>query len=164
MILGLSLAAFTDLHTIISLVGIAAGIVFFGALALSGHWRATANGLFLIFTILTSVTGFLFPWKGVTPAVIFGVISLGLFAIALFALYGRGAAGGWRKVYLAAALIAQWLNMVVLIVQSYQKVPALHALAPLGNEPVILASQAVLLAIVAFTGWRVLFTRRAVAV
>lgn len=157
--LGLSLAAFTDLHTAISLVGIAAGLVFFGALALSGQWRGLANGLFLIFTILTSVTGYLFPWKGVTPAVIFGVISMGLFAIALFALYARGGAGVWRKVYLAAALVAQWLNMVVLIVQSYQKIPALHALAPLGNEPIILASQAVLFAVIAFTGWRVLRAR-----
>lgn len=163
MMLGLSLAAFTDLHTAISLVGIAAGVLFFGALALGGQWRGLSNGLFLIFTILTSVTGFLFPWKGVTPAVIFGVISMGLFAIALFALYARGGTGVWRKVYLAAALVAQWLNMVVLIVQSYHKIPALHTLAPLGNEPIILASQAVLFAVIAFTGWRVLFARRSVA-
>ena len=164
MILGLSLAAFTDLHTAISLVAIAAGVIFFGALALRGTWLWVANALFLVTTILTSVTGFLFPLTGITPAVIFGIVSLILLAVALYAQFVRRLAGRWRTVYLFTALVAQWLNIVVLIVQSFQKVPAAHALAPVGNEPIILVCQAILFAIVAFAGWRVLWRGRSVAV
>lgn len=160
MVLGLSLAAFTKLHVIISLVGIAGGLAFFGALIV-GRWLSVWNGLFLIFTILTSVTGFFFPPKPIGPPFIFGLVSLVLLAAALFALYGRKAGGGWRKVYIATALVAQWLNMVVLVVQSFQKIPALHALAPLGNEPPVLAAQAAVALLVLITAWKVLRPRHA---
>lgn len=153
MMFGLSLHAFTLLHTAISLVGIAAGVVFFASLT-TGRWRSTANAIFLVFTILTSVTGFLFPPKPIGPPFIFGVVSLALLAVALLALYGGKLAGRWRALYLATALLAQWLNMVVLVVQSYQKVPALHALAPTGGEPIVLATQALLLVAIGYTGWR----------
>lgn len=159
---GLSLAAFTDLHTAISLIGIAAGVIFFGALALNGRWLGTADALFLAFTTLTSATGFLFPPKPIGPPFIFGVISLILLAVSLYALLGAKLAGRWRIVYLATALLAQWLNMVVLIVQSYQKIPALHALAPTGAEPIILVTQAVLFVAIAWTAWRTLRRPRAV--
>ncbi|CAM3117362.1 DUF2269 domain-containing protein [Sphingomonas antarctica] len=163
MMFGLSLAAFTDLHTVISLVAIAAGLIFFGALAFGGRWLWAANMLFLAFTILTSATGFLFPLVGVTPAVIFGVISLILLALSLYALFAVRLAGRWRIVYLATALIAQWLNMVVLVVQSFQKVPALHALAPTGAEPAVLVAQGIMLVLVAFAAWRTLWRARGVA-
>lgn len=162
MMLGLSLAAFTKLHVIISLIAIGAGLVFFLAVA-RGRWPGAVNAVFLAFTILTSVTGFLFPPKPIGPPFIFGVISLLLLAVALYALLGRGAAGRWRQVYLVTALVAQWLNMVVLIVQSFQKIPALNAFAPTGTEPPLLAAQAVLLAGVALVGWRVLPSPRAAA-
>jgi hypothetical protein len=152
MVLGLSLAAFTKLHVIISLVAIAAGIVFFAALA-GGRWLGMTNGIFLLFTVLTSVTGFLFPPKPIGPPFIFGAVSLILLAIALFALYGRRLAGGSRAIYLITALTAQWLNMVVLVVQSFQKIPALNALAPTGTEPPVLAAQAVVLVAVLAAGW-----------
>lgn len=153
--LGLSLAAFTELHVVISLVGIAAGLVFFVALV-GGRWLSLMNGLFLVFTILTSVTGFLFPPKLIGPPFIFGVVSLVDLAIALYALYGGKLAGGWRRVFLATALFAQWLNMVVLVVQSYQKIPALHALAPLGNEPALLATQGAVAIVVLYLAWTTL--------
>jgi hypothetical protein len=158
MQLGLSLAAFTELHVVISLIGIAGGLVFFGAL-IGGRWLSLWNGIFLVFTILTSATGFLFPPKPIGPPFIFGVVSLVLLAIALLALHVGKAAGGWRKLYVAAALIAQWLNMVVLVVQSYQKIPALHALAPLGNEPAVLATQAVVALLVLYTAWKTVRAR-----
>lgn len=154
MILGLSLAAFTQLHVIVSLIGILAGLIFFGALV-GRRWLSLWNTLFLLFTILTSVSGFLFPPKPIGPPFIFGVVSLVVLAGALYALYGQHLAGGWRRTYLLAALFAQYLNMVVLVVQSYQKIPALHALAPNGNEPAFLATQLVVLAATLFTGWRV---------
>jgi hypothetical protein len=152
MVLGLSLAAFTKLHVIISLVAIAAGIIFFAALA-GGRWLGMTNGIFLLFTVLTSVTGFLFPPKPIGPPFIFGAVSLILLAIALFALYGRRLAGGSRAIYLITALAAQWLNMVVLVVQSFQKIPALNALAPTGTEPPVLVAQAVVLVTVLAAGW-----------
>ncbi|WP_201290844.1 hypothetical protein [Croceibacterium salegens] len=152
MMLGLPLAQFTQLHVAISLVGILAGVVFFAG-AIRGSWLRLANGVFLLFTVLTSATGFLFPPKPIGPPFIFGVISLVLLAVALYALYGRKLAGRWHGTYMLTALIAQWLNMIVLIVQSFQKIPALNALAPLGNEPPVLGAQTVLLAAVAYTGW-----------
>ncbi|SDA17175.1 hypothetical protein [Sphingomonas sp. NFR15] len=155
MVLGLSVHAFTLLHTAISLVAIGAGLLFFIALS-RGRWLGTTNAVFLVFTILTSVTGFLFPPKPIGPPHIFGAVSLVLLAVALYALYGAKLGGPWRRVYLATALIAQWLNMVVLVVQSYQKIPALHALAPTGAEPAVLVSQAVVLVAVAAAAWMTL--------
>jgi hypothetical protein len=162
MMLGLTLAQFTLLHVAISLVAILAGVAFFFAV-LRGGWPGAVNATFLLFTILTSVTGFLFPPKPIGPPFLFGVVSLVLLAVALYALYGRGLAGRWRGAYLLAALIAQWLNMVVLVVQGFQKIPALNAFAPTGNEPPLLGAQAVLLLAVAYTGWASVAKGRAVA-
>ncbi len=159
-VLGLSLPVFTELHVVISLIAIVAGLVFFGALA-GGRWLRLVNTLFLVATILTSVTGFLFPFKGVTPAVTFGIISMVLLAIACLALYGRKLSGGWRRIYLGTMLVAQWLNMVVLVVQSFQKVPALHALAPTGSGPAILVGQGIMFVIVAFFAWKTVIRRPA---
>ncbi|MET0372069.1 MAG: hypothetical protein ABW039_11925 [Sphingobium sp.] len=154
MMLGLSLAQFTIVHVAISLIAIAAGLLFFGAL-LGGRWLGRTNALFLLFTILTSVTGFLFPPKPIGPPFIFGVVSLILLAVALYALSARRGPRGRRLAYLLPALAAQWLNMVVLVVQAYQKVPALNALAPTGTEPALLATQGVVLLAVVYTGWRI---------
>ncbi|MES2046728.1 MAG: hypothetical protein V4475_22885 [Pseudomonadota bacterium] len=155
MTFGLSVPAFTELHVVISLVGIIAGILFFATL-IGGRWLSLMCAVFLGFTILTSVTGFFFPPKPIGPPFIFGVVSLALLAGSLLALYGKRLTGGWRVLFLVTALLAQWLNMVVLVVQSYQKVPALHALAPTGTEPVFLATQGLVLVAILFTGWRTL--------
>lgn len=158
MTLGLSLSAFTELHVVISLIGIAAGVIFFAAL-IGGRWLSLWCAVFLAFTILTSVTGFLFPPKPIGPPFIFGVVSLILLAASLLALYGKHLTGGWRMLFLVTALLAQWLNMVVLVVQSYQKIPFLHALAPTGGEPAVLVSQGVVLVLILFTGWKTLRQR-----
>jgi hypothetical protein len=155
MMLGLSLQTFTQLHVIISLIAIAGGLVFFLAL-LGGRWLMITNAVFLLFTILTSVTGFLFPPKPIGPPFIFGVISLALLAVALFALYGRRLTGRWRTTYLVAALFAQYLDMVVLIAQSFQKIPTLNAFAPTGTEPPFLATQGIVLIGTILVGWRLL--------
>ena len=160
MMLGLSLPAFTELHVVISLIGIVAGLIFFLGVT-RGRWASGMNAVFLWATILTSATGFLFPPKPIGPPFIFGVVSLVVLAVALYALYGRKLSGGWRRVYLIAALFAQWLNMVVLVVQSFQKVPALHALAPAGGGPAVLAGQALMFVIVAFFAWKAVFRRAA---
>ncbi len=158
MMLGLTLSQFTLLHVVISLIGIAAGVIFFALLS-AGRWQSLWNGLFLVFTILTSVTGFMFPPKPIGPPFIFGVVSLVLLAIALFALYGQKLKGPWRIVYLVTALLAQWLNMVVLVVQSFQKIGPLNALAPTGSEPPVLVGQAIVLLIIAYFAWRTIPAR-----
>jgi hypothetical protein len=133
MVLGMSLSAFTTLHVVISLIGIVAGIiVMFGMLGSNPMPGLTA--IFLLFTILTSVTGFLFPFKGVTPADVVGALSLLLLAIACIALYIMKLSGGWRWIYVVTALISLYLNVFVLVIQSFLKIPALSAVAP-GNPP-----------------------------
>jgi hypothetical protein len=133
MILGMSLSTFTTVHVIISLIAIVAGIiVMFGML---GSNRAPGlTAIFLLFTILTSATGFLFPFNGVTPGDVIGALSLLLLAIACIALYGMKLSGGWRWIYVLTALISLYFNVFVLVIQSFLKIPALTALAP-GNPP-----------------------------
>ena len=142
-----ALPAFTVLHVAISLAAIASGfVVLFGMIAnrrLDG-W----NAFFLATTVATSVTGFGFPIKGMTPGIAFGIISLVVLAAVIYARYPRHLAGLWHWVYVIGAVFAFYLNFVVLIVQSFQKVPALHALAPKQTEPPFMAAQMV--ALVAF--------------
>ena len=129
MVLGLSLSAFTLLHVIISLVAIAAGlIVMFGLLG--SKQMPVMTAIFLLTTILTSATGFLFPFTQLLPSHMVGILSLVLLAIACIALYGMRLAGAWRPVYVVTAMISLYLNVFVLVIQSFLKVPALHALAP----------------------------------
>jgi hypothetical protein len=133
MMLGLSLSTFTTLHVVISLIAIAVGLaVMFGMLSMYRPGALTA--VFLIFTILTSVTGFMFPFNGVTPGILIGILSIILLAIACMALYAMHLSGAWRRIYLVTALISLYLNVFVLGVQTFLKVPALHELAP-GNPP-----------------------------
>jgi len=133
MMLGLSLSAFTTLHVVISLIAIVAGlIVMFGMVGL--HRPGALTAIFLLFTILTSVTGFMFPFNGVTPGILIGILSVILLAIACLALYGMKLAGAWRRIYVLTALVSLYLNVFVLAIQSFLKIPPLHQLAP-GNPP-----------------------------
>src|SRR4249919_908829 len=157
MIAGLSIESFTILHVAISLIGIVSGlIVLFGMLRarrLPG-WTA----LFLATTVLTSVTGFMFPINGLTPAIVVGVISIVILAIALMALYVKHLSGAWRWIYVTTALAALYFNVFVLIVQSFQKVPALQKLAPTQSEPPFSVTQGVVL--VAFLVLGIMAARR----
>jgi len=105
------------------------------------------TALFLASTVATSVTGFFFPFHGFTPAIAVGIISLLLLAVAIFARYGRRLAGAWRWIYVVTAMVALYLNVFVLIVQLFQKVPALKALAPTQSEPPFLVTQLFALAL-----------------
>jgi hypothetical protein len=136
MILGMSLSTFVTVHVIISLIGIAAGtIVMFGLLGSNRMPGLTA--IFLLFTILTSATGFLIPpllSEKLLPSHIVGILSLVLLAIACIALYAMKLAGAWRWIYAVTALLSLYFNVFVLVIQGFLKVPALHALAP-GEPP-----------------------------
>lgn len=144
MILGMSLSAFTQLHVVLSLVGIIAG--FFVAFDFlrsrrSSRWTVA----FLATTILTSVTGFLFPFTKVLPSHIFGVISLVVLALTLVALYVMQLRGAWRWIFVVSALFALYLNVFVLVVQAFLKVDVLNPLAPTQTEPPFFIAQGVVL-------------------
>src|SRR5947208_13234460 len=126
MILCMSLSMFTLLHVIISLIAIASGlIVMFGLLGSNRLPGLTA--IFLLFTILTSATGFLFPFTQLLPSHMIAILSLALLAIACIALYAMGLAGPWRWVYVLTALLSLYFNVFVLVIQSFLKIPALSA-------------------------------------
>ena len=144
MILGMSVAAFVTFHVIISLIGIASGLFVLVGL-LGGRKMPAMTALFLLTTIATSVTGFMFPSSGVTPAQVTGIISLVVLAVAVFARYGRRMVGSWRPIYVIAAVASLYLNTFVLVVQSFQKLPFLQPLAPTQTEPPFLVAQAVTL-------------------
>ena len=153
MILGMSLSTFTTVHVIISLIGIFSGFVaVYGMLNGSRlDWWTT---LFLATTVLTSVTGFMFPLSGVTPAVIFGILSLAVLAVAVAALYVFRLSGAWRWVYVVSAVIALYLNTFVGVVQSFQKIGFVRALAPTQSEAPFAIAQLILLALMLWLGYR----------
>lgn len=144
MILGMDLLTFV--HVLLSLIGIAAGlIVFLGFIADAEMPALTA--VFLATTVLTSATGFAFPFSKLLPSHIVGIISLVVLAAALYALYVARLSGSWRWIYVVTASFALYLNVFVLIVQLFQKVPALHAVAPTQSETPFVAAQGLTLAI-----------------
>src|SRR5436189_119849 len=129
MILGMSLSTFTAFHVIISLIAILSGLfVMFGLLGSNRKPSLTAT--FLLFTILTSATGFLFPFDKLLPSHMIGIVSLLLLGIACIALYVMKLSGAWRWIYVLTAMIALYLNVFVLVIQSFLKLGPLHALAP----------------------------------
>ncbi len=158
MILGLTIPQFTLLHVAISFVGILTGLIALPAFA-RGRILPRLTGVFLWTTLLTSLTGFLFPIVAFTPALGVGILSTLILVLTFWAWYGRKLAGSARTIYAVTATIALWLNLFVLVVQSFLKVPALNMLAPNGNEPPFLAAQAVLLAALVFLGYRVVMAK-----
>jgi hypothetical protein len=145
-ILGMSTATYTLIHVLISLAGIGSGLVVMYGL-LGGNRLDRWTALFLTTTVLTSVTGFGFPFDHLTPANKVGIISLTVLAVAIIARYPLHLAGGWRRTYVISAAIALYLNTFVLVVQSFEKVPALKALAPTQKEPPFVAAQLVVMAL-----------------
>jgi hypothetical protein len=141
-----SLATFTLIHVVISLAGIGSGLVvaigLLSAKRLDG-WTA----IFLATTVLTSVTGFGFPFEHLLPSHIVGGVSLLVLALAIYARYGRHLAGPWRRVYAIGAVVALYLNVFVLVVQLFRNVPALMELAPTQSEPPFAIAQLVVLAL-----------------
>ena len=140
MVLGMPLSTFTLLHVVISLIGIGSGFVVLYGLFV-GKRLGGITAIFLLTTVLTSVTGFLFPFEHLLPSHIVGIISLVLLAIAILARYSFHLAGVWRSTYVVSAVLALYLNCFVLVAQAFLKAPALHALAPTGKEPPFLATQ-----------------------
>ena len=137
---------FIFIHTLISLIGIGAGLVV--ALGLLGSQRLPGwTALFLLMTALTSVSGFFLPAEHLKPSHVVGIISLVVLAAAVYALYARDLAGPWRWIYVAAAVLAFYFNVFVLVAQAFLKIQPLKDLAPTGSEPPFAISQGVVLII-----------------
>lgn len=147
------LAAFTLVHVVISLVGIASGFIVAYDM-LRGKESTGTTALFLITTVLTSVTGFGFPVDRILPSHILGVISLIALGLATYSRYSRRLNGKWRTTYVITAIFALYLNVFVLIVQGFLKIPALHELAPTQTEPPFAIAQLAVLPIFLVLGAR----------
>jgi hypothetical protein len=143
-----ALVTLTSAHVLVSLVGLGSGFVVLWGL-LTNKWLERWTEVFLATTIATSASGFLFPADHVTPGQIIGVLSLFLLAVAVFARYYQQLTGWWRTIYVISAVTAQYLNFFVLVVQLFQKVPALRVLAPTQREPVLAIAQ--MLTLMTFT-------------
>jgi len=145
------LSAFTLFHVLLSLAGIISGfVVAFGLLTAKRFEGWTA--VFLWTTVATSATGFLFPFHRFLPSHVLGILSLIVLAVALYARYPRQLAGAWRRTYAVTAMIALYLNVFVGVVQAFQKLPALAALAPTQSEPPFLVAQLAVLAVFVLLG------------
>ncbi len=152
MILGLSVENFTLLHTVISLIGILSGIIVLFSM-LEGRNSPGMTALFLATTVLTSVTGFLFPFTSLLPSHIVGIISLVVLAVAIAALYVFRLSGAWRLIYVIGAVLSLYLNAFVGVVQSFQKLSFLQPLAPTQSEPPFIIAQTAVLLIFVVLGF-----------
>jgi hypothetical protein len=159
MIYGWSLPSFTLLHIIISLIGLFTGAVVI-TLMLRGRKSPVWTAMFLATTVVTSVTGFMFPSPSFGPAHMLGIISLAVLAIAIYALYGPRLAGIWRAVFIVTALVALYLNVVVGVLQAFRKVPGFHAMAPTQSELPFIVAQTLVLTFFAAIGIIALFRYR----
>jgi hypothetical protein len=153
----MSTASFTLFHVVLSLIGIASGLV-----VMAGMWAGKRLGgwtaLFLATTVATSVTGFLFHSAKFGPPHVIGLLSLALLVLAILALYSYHLAGSWRWIYVVTAMLALYFNVFVAVVQAFQKLPLLQPLAPTGTEPPFAIAQGLVL--VAFIGFTALALKR----
>ena len=161
MIFGIT--TFTLIHTLLSLVGIIAGLVVVGGL-IAGKQLNGWTGLFLVTTALTSITGFGFPFVTLLPSHKVGIFSLVLLPVVLVARYGKHLTGSWGRVYVVGAVLLLYLNVFVLVVQLFQRVPALLVSAPHQKEPPFVLSQLLVLALFVWLGWAAAKGARAGAV
>jgi hypothetical protein len=145
--------ALTFVHVLLSLIGIVSGFVVLAGM-FDSRRQESWTALFLITTVMTSVTGFLFPFTKLLPSHIFGIISLVVLAIAAAARYSFRLKDSWRWIYVATALFALYLNTFVLVVQAFLKVPALKALAPTQSEPPFAIAQGIVLVFFLYVGVR----------
>ncbi len=152
MILGLSFGTFTQLHVIISIIGIVSGLVVVWGM-LESKKLASWTAVFLAFTVLTSITGFPLPPFGFDPPRAIGIISLVLLAGAILGYYVFRLRGSWRWIYVVTAVTSLYLNVFVFVVQAFQKIAFLQPLAPTQSEPPFVVAQAIVLALIAGVGF-----------
>lgn len=149
----MDLGTLTAVHTGLSIIAIVAGVP-----AINGLFKTGAasfwTSLFLVTAIATSVTGFFFPFNGLLPSHVVGIIALLILAVALYARYGAGLAGSWRWIYAVTIIASQYLLIFVAIAQAFLKIPTLKALAPTQSEPPFAIAQIIAFAFFVVLGFR----------
>lgn len=150
MIFGMT--AFTLVHVALSLIGILSGFVVLSGLLKSDRMDGWTH-VFLAATAATTLTGFLFPFNGFTPAIGTGTVSTVVLAATLLGRYRFHMGGRWLGIYVIGAVVALYLNTFVLVVQAFLKVPQLNALAPNGNEPPFTIAQGIVLVLFVVAGF-----------
>ncbi len=151
MILGMTVSTFTTVHVLISLIAFVSGLVVLWSM-FAANRTSRMTFVFLLTTALTTLTGFLFPITAFTPAIGVGIVSTIVLVITLAALYLFRLRGPWRAVYVVGAVLSLYLNVFVLVAQSFQKVPALNELAPNGSESPFSIAQGIALVIFIVAG------------
>jgi len=146
-----NIITFTLIHVVLSLVGIFAGLVVVGGLV-AGKRLDGWTGIFLVTTVLTNVTGFGFPFVTFLPSHGVGILSLLVLPFVFYARYGKQLAGSWRRVYVVGAVLTLYLNVFVLIVQLFRRLPALIAAAPTQKESPFVVTQLLVLALFVWLG------------
>jgi len=152
MILGMSVETFTMVHTFVSLIAIGFGLAVAVGMT-KGISKRVWDIHFLVLTALTTITGFLFPFTGFLPSHAFGIMTLAALAVGIPALFLFRLAGRWRVAYIVTALFALYLNVFVLVVQIFLKIPAANALAPTQSEPPFAIAQTLVLAAFVYMGY-----------
>jgi len=151
MILGLSITTYTLLHTVLSLLGIVAGLVVAGALA-SGTRLDRWAAVFVVTTVLANASGFGFPFVKLLPSHIVGAVSLMVLAAVIVADYVKHLAGAWRATYAVGVVLATYLNVFVLVAQLFKRIPVLFLLAPTQSEPPFALTQALVVLLFVWLG------------
>ncbi len=136
----------TLIHVVLSVVGIVAGLVLVGGM-MAGVRLDGWLGTFLVTTVLTNVTGFLFPFSTLLPSHSVGGLSLIILPITIAARYGKQLAGRWRSTFVVTAVVALYFNVFVLVVQLFQKFPGLIVIAPTQKAPAFVVTQLLILAL-----------------
>jgi hypothetical protein len=157
MVLGMNLLLFTRLHVVLSLIGLGAGL-FMGFGMIRGKAWPIMTATFVAATGLAIVTGFLFPFLGITAGIVTGIFALIALGIAVVARYLKHMAGGWRKVWVISAMITLYLNFFMFIIQMFDKTPALVAMGEVQKETVFAGAQ--LAALVGFILWTIKAVRQ----
>src|SRR2546426_518130 len=151
MILGMSIATFTLVHTVLSLVGIVAGLVAAGAIATGtrlNRWAA----VFLVTTVLANASGFGFPFVKLLPSHVVGTVSLVVLTAVIIADYVKHLADPWRTTYAVGVVLATYLNVFVLVAQLFKRIPVLFLLAPTQSEPPFALTQLLVMALFVWLG------------
>jgi len=148
----MDITTLTLVHTVISIVGIAAGLVVVGGL-IAGVRIDGWTGIFLVTTALTSITGFFFPLTPLLPSHWIGIISLLILPFVIAARYWKHLRGAWRGIYVVGTVLVLYLNFFILLVQLFRRIPALIVAAPKQTEPPFVLTQLLVLALFAWLGF-----------
>jgi hypothetical protein len=148
----MDITTLTLVHTVISIVAIAAGLVVVGGLIVGVRIDGW-TGIFLVTTALTSITGFFFPFAQLTPSQWVGIISLLILPFVIAARYWKHLRDVWRGIYVVGTVLVLYLNFFVLMVQLFRHIPALIVAAPKQTEPPFVLTQLLVLALFAWLGF-----------